>query len=227
MSPGSVQALVGLIVQVQRNSDVHAVCERARADEVQSSETWSEIEIRQGERTEGDEKLIGSPDPSEGVDHALLLPDVPDKLGVTDPRRAVESSFVVVRQVLELPSRRVVAVVADVEVLEPVVSPSDVAGGLVLGENVRHDDDTCTTEIIGGQLLLAMGEGGRLAFLEEHRSPVVEGLPDGRGEGGRWDEGSSFDPAGWESRGSRQNADRHVDGRRGEEKKEKPMVDDG
>jgi hypothetical protein len=186
----------------------------------------SEIEIRQGEHTERDEKLIGSPDPSEGVDDAFFLPDVPDKLGVTDPRRAVESSFVVVRQVLEFPGRRVVADVADVEVLEPVVSPSDVASGLVLGENVRHDDDTCATEISGGQLFLATGEGGRLAFLEEHRSPVVEGLPDGRGERGRWDEGSSLDPAGWESRGSRQNTDRHVDGRR-EEEQQRPMVDDG
>lgn len=203
VSPGSVQALIGLIIQVQRNSDVHAVCERGRADEVKFSEMWSEIEIRQGERTERDEKLIGSPDPSEGVDDAFLLPDVPDKLGVTDPRRAVESSFIVVRQVLELPGRRVFTVVADVEVLEPVVSPSDVAGGLVLGENVRHDDDTCATEISGGQLLLATGEGGRLAFLEEHRSPVVKRLPEGRGERGRWDEGSSLDPAGWESRGSR------------------------
>lgn len=38
VSPGSVQALVGLIIQVQRNSDVHAVCERGIPDEIQSSE---------------------------------------------------------------------------------------------------------------------------------------------------------------------------------------------
>jgi len=97
---------------------------------------------------ERDRDLVGTPKLLEEINYLGFELGVPDELRVSKGILAVETTMVMPRQVLHVPCRRIVALVAQVEALKPSLGRLCILGGLLLGHDILDYYETVPIEIL-------------------------------------------------------------------------------